>query len=157
VLGPIIGGAFAESSATWRWAFYINLVLFGVFGPIILFIVPRHDPKKDQEVTMWSRAMEMDWLGSVLEIGVCVPGIMAISFGGAIYAWNSGENIGLFVASGVLFVLFGLQQSFSFLTSFEGRIFPVQFMWNKDVLLLWVIIAACGAAMLVSCLVTVFR
>ena len=25
VLGPIVGGAFAVSSATWRWAFYINL------------------------------------------------------------------------------------------------------------------------------------
>jgi MFS family permease len=25
VLGPIIGGAFVESSAGWRWAFYINL------------------------------------------------------------------------------------------------------------------------------------
>lgn len=25
VLGPVIGGSFADSSATWRWAFYINL------------------------------------------------------------------------------------------------------------------------------------
>lgn len=28
-LGPIIGGAFADSSATWRWSFYIvSLLLF---------------------------------------------------------------------------------------------------------------------------------
>ncbi|KAH7092163.1 putative efflux pump antibiotic resistance protein [Paraphoma chrysanthemicola] len=27
VLGPVIGGAFATSPATWRWAFYINLAL----------------------------------------------------------------------------------------------------------------------------------
>jgi MFS family permease len=25
VLGPVVGGAFSTSSATWRWAFYINL------------------------------------------------------------------------------------------------------------------------------------
>jgi MFS family permease len=25
VLGPIVGGSFADSSATWRWSFYINL------------------------------------------------------------------------------------------------------------------------------------
>jgi MFS family permease len=25
VLGPIIGGAFTDGSAGWRWAFYINL------------------------------------------------------------------------------------------------------------------------------------
>lgn len=25
VLGPVIGGSFSDSGATWRWAFYINL------------------------------------------------------------------------------------------------------------------------------------
>ncbi len=25
VLGPVVGGAFSTSAATWRWAFYINL------------------------------------------------------------------------------------------------------------------------------------
>lgn len=27
ILGPVIAGGFASSSATWRWAFYINLPL----------------------------------------------------------------------------------------------------------------------------------
>lgn len=25
ILGPVVGGAFSQSPATWRWAFYINL------------------------------------------------------------------------------------------------------------------------------------
>ena len=34
ILGPVIAGAFAGSSATWRWAFYINLPLAaGEFSP----------------------------------------------------------------------------------------------------------------------------
>lgn len=27
ILGPVVAGAFSESSSTWRWAFYINLPL----------------------------------------------------------------------------------------------------------------------------------
>lgn len=27
VLGPVVGGAFSTSPATWRWAFYINLLV----------------------------------------------------------------------------------------------------------------------------------
>lgn len=25
ILGPVVGGSFSDSSATWRWSFYINL------------------------------------------------------------------------------------------------------------------------------------
>jgi MFS family permease len=25
ILGPVVGGGFSTSSATWRWSFYINL------------------------------------------------------------------------------------------------------------------------------------
>jgi MFS family permease len=150
VLGPVIGGAFAQSSATWRWAFYINLVLFGVFAPIIVFMVPSWDPKKEENLSFTARGIKMDWLGTVLEVGACIAGVMAISFGGTIYLWNSGQTIGLFVTSGVLFILFALQQTYCILTTEDERIFPVQFMWHKDMLLLWLITAADSGSVLVN-------
>ena len=41
VLGPVIGGAFSQSSVGWRWAFYINLLIGGVFAPVYIFMIPR--------------------------------------------------------------------------------------------------------------------
>ena len=38
-------GAFADSSATWRWGFYINLCVGGAFAPVYLFLIPSSDPR----------------------------------------------------------------------------------------------------------------
>lgn len=62
---------------------------------------------------------------------------MAINFGGSIYEWNSGRIIGLFVTSGVLFILFGVQQGLTILTTIEQRIFPVEFLKSKIMLILF--------------------
>ena len=61
-----------------------------------------------------------------------MSGIMAIAFGGALYAWNSGQIIGLFCCSGVLWILFGIQQVYCFTTNEENRIFPVQFIKSYE-------------------------
>ena len=71
---------------------------------------------------------------------------MAINFGGSVYPWNSGRIIGLFVCSGVLFILFGIQQGTTFLTTKERRIFPVEFLRSKIMLILFAETAAASTA-----------
>lgn len=44
VLGVIVGGAFADSHATWRWAFYTNRCVGGLSAPIYGFLLPKTDP-----------------------------------------------------------------------------------------------------------------
>lgn len=75
-------------------------------------------------------------------VGACVSGVMAINFGGVIYPWNSAQTIACFVVSGVLFIIFGLQQYLCFLTTEETRIFPCQFLAQRILIILFMQMSA---------------
>lgn len=143
VCGPIVGGAFARSSATWRWGFYLNLVVGGIFSPVYLFLLPSFDPRGGQK--FMTRFREIDYLGSLLSIGTLVSVIMAINFGGTLYAWNSGQVIALFLIAAVLLAAFAVQQRFNIFTKESDRIFPVQFLGNKEAVLLFILSSASNA------------
>ena len=140
MLGPIVGGAFADSSATWRWAFYINLVIGALFAPAYLLYLPSRDPRPG--ATFGQRVAELDMVGTILQVGAFVAGIMAVSFGGVLYDWNSGRIIGLFVTSGVLFIVLAVQQELTIFTTKTRRVFPVQYARNKEMVILFAQIAS---------------
>ena len=72
--------------------------------------------------------------------------VMAINFGGALYPWNSGQIIALFVLASVLLVAFAAQQQFAWFTTTTDRMFPVHLLWNLEANLLFVAAAGCNAA-----------
>ncbi|KUI58624.1 hypothetical protein VP1G_05885 [Cytospora mali] len=144
VLGPVIGGAFGESSAGWRWAFYINLLIGAVCAPAWLFLLPSKNPRPG--VPFKERAAEMDYTGMVLLMGALTSFFLALNWGGVTYPWGSGRIIGLFVCSGVLFIILGIQQTFTIFTTVARRIIPVQFFKSRTVLILFAVTAAAGAS-----------
>ena len=117
------------------------------FSPVYLLLLPSFNPRPDQ--TLPAKIKNLDYLGVVLQGGAFISGIMAINFGGRTYAWGSGQTIALFVVSGILFIIFGTQQSLDFLTA-KNRVFPVHLVKMKEPVLLFIAMAACNAASYVS-------
>lgn len=113
-------------------------------APVYLFLLPSFDPAPNTRYA--KRIARFDYLGAILSIGALVSLIMAINFGGTKYAWNSGQTIALFCVSGVLFLVFAVQQKIALLTTIADRMFPVHFFNNKEALLLFVLAAACNTA-----------
>ncbi|KAL7629880.1 hypothetical protein AAE478_001403 [Parahypoxylon ruwenzoriense] len=148
VTGPAIGGAFAESNATWRWAFYINLVIGGFFSPVYAWLLPAFDPLPGRSSK--ERRKNIDWVGCVVFVGALACLIMAINFGGVEWPWNDGREIALFVVSGVLFIAFGIQQSFFLLCNEENRLFPVHFLKRRSLLLLFILNTCASSGLFIS-------
>lgn len=144
VVGPVVGGAFADSKATWRWGFYMNLCIIGLLSPVYLFLIPIFRPQQPRSIP--SRLRDLDSAGTVLSIGSVVCLVMGINFGGTLYSWNSAQIITLFTLSGVVFMVFAVQQYFAFLTKKTSQLFPVAFLRDKEALLLFILTATFNSA-----------
>jgi EmrB/QacA subfamily drug resistance transporter len=91
VAGPVIGGALTDHATTmlfahivsgWRFVFYVNLPL----GAVALWILMNRLPNTGGQVGGERR---IDWTGSALILAAFVPLLLALSWGGHAYAWNS--------------------------------------------------------------------
>jgi MFS family permease len=136
ILGPVVGGGFAVSSATWRWSFYINLCLAAVMAPVMLFFLPSHQPQPNR--SFMSKLREMDWLGILLNAAIFATFTIAFTFGGAQWAWSDYRFIVMVVFFGVLLLAFIATQYFAIFTTTEQRIFPAQFLRHRSLILLYI-------------------
>jgi EmrB/QacA subfamily drug resistance transporter len=106
-VGPLLGGYFTDHGTVsfgghviegWRWVFYLNLPM----GLVALFMVIAKMPKLSH-----AAKGTIDYLGAVLIVAACVPLLLALTFGGQKYAWNSPVVLGLlgmFVICTIAFV-----------------------------------------------------
>ena len=90
VCGPVLGGVMAEH-LHWSLIFWINVPLAlgaALLTHIYLKRIPRHD-----------RRHKLDVLGAVLMMASCIPILLALTWGGTLYAWLSWPILGLIAAS----------------------------------------------------------
>jgi EmrB/QacA subfamily drug resistance transporter len=104
VAGPLLGGAFTGSKATWRWCFYINLPLGAITVAALVFFL--HIPAQKQQLSVKDRLASLDPVGSVLLLSSITCLLLALQWGGSKYAWSEWRVIVLLVLFAVLTLLF---------------------------------------------------
>ena len=75
-----------------------------------------------------------DWLGTIVLMGGSAFLIMAMNFGGSVFAWNSSEEIAFWVMTGVFLILMALVTKFHPFVSSENKLYPSHFLKQRELI-----------------------
>ncbi len=117
VSGPLVGG-WVTDNFSWRWLFYINLPLgIAALAFVIVFLHLPHVPRKHA----------IDYLGfSTLGLGL-VAVLLATSWGGTQYPWDSWHVIGLYAVGALLLIAFLINERYA-----EEPVIPLG-LWKNSI------------------------
>jgi MFS family permease len=128
ILGPIIGGVFADSYLTWRFCFWINLPIVAVTVALTYFFVP--EPVREiAEHPLREKLIKLDPLGTGILIISITSLILALQWGGVTVPWSNGQVWGCLLCFGLTMVIFILYQIYQK----EDALIPMRIMTRRTI------------------------
>jgi len=120
IIGPLVGG-FITDHFGWRWVFLVNLPLGLISLALIALLLPK---------LAGHGRVRIDWLGIFLLVGGVLPILIALTWAGITYPWNSIQVIGALAGGAVLLAAFAIWENHAAepvmtLHLFESRAFTV--------------------------------
>ncbi|KAF8514423.1 iron permease [Hysterangium stoloniferum] len=94
IVGPIIGGAFAQRrDFTWRGLFYLNLPLTGISMVLCLFFLNLKIPHQ----RFSDKFRRIDWIGNFIVVGSSTAALLGLTWGGVRFPWSSVQVLTPFI------------------------------------------------------------
>lgn len=97
-----------------------------MLAPAYILILP--DFENHPALSLMGKFKKTDWLGTIVLMGGSAFIIMAMNFGGSVFAWDSSEEIAFWVMTGVFLILMALVTYFHPFVSKEDKLYPSHFL-----------------------------
>lgn len=129
IAGTLAAGAFVKLYFEgWRWSYYLNACVYGTTSFLnLVFYHPPPTGLRRTQTSVGRLLAQVDYIGIFIFTGSLASLIIAVTWGGTTYAWNSSQVLATLIVGCIGLIGFGLYEAFGTTTGiFDHRLFPTR-------------------------------